>query len=137
MDNTPGIKRGSGPERRSKRRFTIDQHVRYRPLYGDRLGETAVGRAVDMSSSGLWIVTTTMLPIGIPVEVLMTWPVLLNDVCPMKLMIYGCVVRSNEQGAAINIERYEFRTMATTALPVAAARKSPQAGYATTPSAGV
>ena len=28
----------------------------------------------------------------------------------MKLMIYGCVVRSNERGAAVSIERYEFRT---------------------------
>jgi hypothetical protein len=28
----------------------------------------------------------------------------------MKLMIYGCVVRSNERGAAVAIERYEFRT---------------------------
>ena len=40
----------------------------------------------------------------------MNWPVLLNDSCPMKLMIYGCVVRSNERGAAVAIERYEFRT---------------------------
>ena len=40
----------------------------------------------------------------------MSWPVLLNDSCPMKLMIYGCVVRSNEKGAAVAIERYEFRT---------------------------
>jgi hypothetical protein len=44
----------------------------------------------------------------------MTWPVLLNDNCPMKLMIYGCVVRSNEKGAAVAIERYEFRTQGRT-----------------------
>lgn len=35
---------------------------------------------------------------------------LLNDSCPMKLVIYGCVVRSNDKGAAVAIERYEFRT---------------------------
>jgi hypothetical protein len=40
----------------------------------------------------------------------MNWPVLLNESCPMKLMIYGCVIRSNEKGAAVAIERYEFRT---------------------------
>jgi hypothetical protein len=28
----------------------------------------------------------------------------------MKLMIYGCVIRSGEKGAAVSIERYEFRT---------------------------
>jgi len=51
-----------------------------------------------------------MLTSGMPVELSMTWPVLLNDSCPMKLMIYGCVVRSNERWAAVAIERYEFRT---------------------------
>ena len=40
-------------------------------------------------------------PSGMPVELSMSWPVLLNDICPMKLMIYGCVVRSNEKGAAV------------------------------------
>jgi hypothetical protein len=32
----------------------------------------------------------------------------------MKLMIFGCVVRSTDSGAAINIERYEFRTQGST-----------------------
>ena len=49
-----------------------------------------------------------------PIELSMTWPVLLNDSCPMKLMIYGCVVRSNDKGAAVAIERYEFRTQGRT-----------------------
>jgi hypothetical protein len=35
----------------------------------------------------------------------------------MKLMIYGCVVRSNERGAAVAIERYEFRTTGRSMQP--------------------
>jgi hypothetical protein len=31
-------------------------------------------------------------------------------------MIYGCVVRSNEKGAAVTIERYEFRTQGSRAF---------------------
>jgi len=31
-------------------------------------------------------------------------------------MIYGCVVRSNEKGAAVAIERYEFRTQGSKAF---------------------
>jgi hypothetical protein len=34
----------------------------------------------------------------------------------MKLMIYGCVIRSNEKGAAVAIERYEFRTQGSRAF---------------------
>ena len=43
----------------------------------------------------------------------------------MKLMIYGCVVRSNERGAAVAIERYEFRTSGRS--------MQPQAGVITAP----
>jgi hypothetical protein len=97
-------------ERRLKRRFTIEQEVRYKMLYGQRIAETGVGKTMNISSSGVWFSTENMLTSGMPVELSMNWPVLLNDSCPMKLMIYGCVVRSNEKGAAVAIERYEFRT---------------------------
>jgi len=97
-------------EGRVKRRFQIEQDVRYKMLYGQRIAETGTGKTANISSGGLWFTTETMLATGMPVEVSMTWPVLLNDSCPMKLMIYGCVIRSNEKGAAVAIERYEFRT---------------------------
>jgi hypothetical protein len=97
-------------ERRVKRRFQIEQEVRYKMLYGQRIAETGTGRTMNISSGGVWFTTETMLTSGMPIEVSMTWPVLLNDSCPMKLMIYGCVVRSNDKGAAVAIERYEFRT---------------------------
>jgi len=97
-------------ERRVKRRFQIEQDVRYKMLYGQRIAETGSGKTVNISSGGVWFTTETMLTSGMPIELSMAWPVLLNDSCPMKLMIYGCVVRSNERGAAVAIERYEFRT---------------------------
>jgi hypothetical protein len=97
-------------ERRTKRRFQIEQEVRYKMLYGQRIAETGTGKSLNISSSGVWFTTENMLTIGMPVELSMNWPVLLNDSCPMKLMIYGCIVRSNEKGAAVAIERYEFRT---------------------------
>jgi len=100
----------SDRERRIKRRFQIDQEVKYKMLYGQRIAETGVGRTLNISSGGVWFSTESMLTSGMPVELSMNWPVLLNDSCPMKLMIYGCVVRSNERGAAVAIERYEFRT---------------------------
>jgi hypothetical protein len=79
-------------------------------LYGQRIAETGIGRTINISSSGVWFTTENLLTSGMPIELSMTWPVLLNDVCPMKLMIYGCVIRSNDRGAAVAIERYEFRT---------------------------
>ncbi len=100
-------------DRRTKRRFVIEQEVHYKMLYGQRLAETGNGKTMNISSGGVWFTTESMLTTGMPVEVSMTWPVLLNDSCPMKLMIYGCVVRSNGKTAAMAIERYEFRTQGT------------------------
>ena len=100
----------SAGDRRQKRRFRIEQDVRYKMLYGQRVAETGAGKTTNISSGGVCFTTDNMLSIGIPVELSMNWPVLLNQNCPLKLMIYGCVVRSNDEGSAIMIERYEFRT---------------------------
>ena len=107
-DGLPGS--GGDRERRSKRRFQIEQDVRFKMLYGQRIAETGVGKTLNVSSGGVYIATENTLTPGLPIELSMNWPVLLHDSCPMKLMIYGCVIRSNGNGAAISIERYEFRT---------------------------
>jgi c-di-GMP-binding flagellar brake protein YcgR len=103
-------------ERRMKRRFEIGEEVRYKMLYGQRIAETGSGKTLNISSGGVWFSAENMLTVGMPIELSMNWPVLLNDSCPMKLMIYGCVVRSNEMGAAVTIERYEFRTQGSRAF---------------------
>ena len=100
----------SAGDRRLKRRFRIEQDVRYKMLFGQRVAETGSGKTTNISSGGVCFTTDNMLSIGIPVELSMTWPVLLNQSCPLKLMIYGCVVRSSDKGSAMVIERYEFRT---------------------------
>jgi len=113
---------GADRDRRTKRRFQIEQEVRYKMLYGQRIAETGTGKTMNISSGGVWFTTENTLTAGMPVELSMNWPVLLNDSCPMKLMIYGCIIRSNERGAAVAIERYEFRTQGSrtfqqTAMP--------------------
>jgi len=100
-------------ERRNKKRFQIEQEVRYKMLYGQRIAETGTGRTMNISSGGVFFTTENVLTAGMPVELSMSWPVLLHDSCPMKLMIYGCVIRSSERGSAVAIERYEFRTQGT------------------------
>jgi hypothetical protein len=105
---------GGTGERRSKKRFRITRDARYKLLYGQHIAETGLAKTVDISSNGVWFTTDTSLPMGVPIELTISWPALLNDYCPMKLMIFGCVVRSTDSGAAINIERYEFRTQGST-----------------------
>src|SRR5260370_26905110 len=108
--NEPTVQKNGERERINKRCFQMEKEVRYKMLYGQRTDEDGTGRTLNISSGGVWFSTENLLTAGMPVELSMSWPVLLNDSCPMKLMIYGCVVRSNEKGAAVAIERYEFRT---------------------------
>jgi len=105
-------------DRRSKRRFLIDEELRSKLLYGDRITECGVGNSLNISSAGIWFTTENVLDTGTPVELSMNWPARLADVCPMKLMMYGCVVRSDPNGTAVSIERYEFRTRGSTPLPL-------------------
>ena len=92
-------------ERRLKRRFDIRQDVTYKVL--DRGAKTGTGRTLNISSSGVWFTTQSLLPTGTPLEISMDWPVTLD--ISMKLMIYGSVVRSDQKGAAVAIERHQFR----------------------------
>ena len=39
-----------------------------------------------------------------------TWPALLDDVCPMQLSLVGRVLRSDGCFAACTLDKYEFRT---------------------------
>jgi len=89
-------------EKRRKKRFSIDHEVRYRTLAGQRIVETGMGRTINISSSGACFTSEKRLPIGTSVELSINWPVLLEDDCPMKLMLQGCVIRSSSNDVAIS-----------------------------------
>lgn len=97
-------------ERRAKKRFLIERPLRYRFLYGASLGQVASGRAIEASSSGIWVETENELRVGDPLELLIDWPAQLNGLVPLQLVTAGCVVRVVGSRAAVSIERYEFRT---------------------------
>ena len=126
MSHTRFLEQNSDRDRRNKRRFQIEQEIRYKMLYGQRIAETGTGKTINISSGGVCFTTENILTAGMPIELSMNWPVLLNDSCPMKLMIYGCVIRTGDKGAAVAIERYEFRTQGSRNFQPAL---NPQAEY--------
>jgi|SRR5579862_4944454 len=103
-------------ERRSRRRFLIGQDISYRCLSGKRL--PGVGKVLDISSRGVYFTTDDTLHPGTPIELSVSWPALLNHTCLLKLMVFGSVVRSEANAAAVKIEHYEFRTRAIQVPPV-------------------
>lgn len=107
----------SACERRTKLRFPLKFDVLLRVRHPRRNIITASGHTLNISSSGMWIHTETPLREAMRIEISMSWPVLLDQTCPMKLVIYGSVIRTQDEHAAIAIERYEFRTQGRSRAP--------------------
>src|ERR1700722_8078696 len=103
---------GQQQERRSKRRFLIQQDVRYQRLQGTDVLDAGMGRTLDMSSGALRFTTARALRPGDKVKVAVSWPVLLDATCRLQMIIYGWVVRSDGNTAAVTIGHHEFRTRA-------------------------
>lgn len=98
-------------DQRAKWRFGLERELRYKLLDGDTIVAAGVGRSVDISSSGLGFLGQHQVKEGALVEVSMSWPVMLDEV-PMRLVVFGRVVRATTFFAACTIDRYEFRTQA-------------------------
>jgi len=50
-------------------------------------------------------------------ELSISWPALLDDVCPMRLIVFGRVLRGAEQTKVCSVEKWEFRTQSRHVTP--------------------
>ncbi len=96
-------------DRRSATRFPMDREVRYKISNRNTI-ELGSGRTINMASGGILFTTERTLAPGERLEVAIDWPAQLDNKRPLKLVVGGCVVRSEPEYAAMTIERYEFRT---------------------------
>src|SRR5258708_4120257 len=104
-------------ERRSCDRFPIERDVRYK-IFGTHKNviQIGLGKSLNMSSSGVLFTTESILREGQRVELAVSWPMLLNDVLPLKLVASGRLVRSQGTHAAMSIDKYEFKTRGANGL---------------------
>src|ERR1051325_1096630 len=82
-------------ERRRKARFPMNRELRFKVLEDEKVLETGTGTTLDMGSGGVAFLTERPLPVGAFIELSISWPVLLEDSCPMRLIAFGRVLRSN------------------------------------------
>jgi hypothetical protein len=98
-------------ERRSRQRFPLALELEYRLLGRDeRYGS---GQTCNISSTGVLFEVAewqSQQPFSGSIEVMLSWPCLLNGVRVLKLMMKGRVVRSEGRGVAIESIQHEFRT---------------------------
>jgi len=99
-------------ERRAKKRFVMVREIRYRVLDRDKIIAVGSGKTLNLSSNGVAFVTESSLPVGAYIELSIAWPALLENRCPLQLVGFGRVLRSEGGTVASTLEQYEFRTLA-------------------------
>ena len=97
-------------ERRGSNRFAVEHDVRYRVLAKGHINETGAGKTVNMSSTGILFTTDRALAPGRSLELSISWPALLDNNCPLKLVVKGRVVRIEDGKVALEMMSHEFRT---------------------------
>jgi hypothetical protein len=83
-------------------------------------GSRGQAATTDIGSGGVFLKTDQILPIGKQIQVMIDWPALLDQRCPLRLVITGKVLRSALSGTAVGILRYEFRIRPKSAAGFAA-----------------
>jgi hypothetical protein len=75
-------------------------------------GALRVGHGVteDLSRAGLRLRSADSLEIGATVITRIAWPVLLQEKCPLELIVEGQVTRVTNRGTIVAVRNYEFRT---------------------------
>ncbi|MEO7141867.1 MAG: PilZ domain-containing protein [Bryobacteraceae bacterium] len=102
-------------DRRTSDRFPIERDLNYKILNKRGAEEAGSGKTVNISSNGVLFTAGQILLPGRRVEIAISWPAQLNNKCALRLVARGRVVRFADGQAAIEIQKYEFRTHGLTA----------------------
>jgi hypothetical protein len=101
-------------ERRRGYRYPITATAELRLVRSEKQARAVIR---NISSRGVFFSTEIDLDKGEPVELLIDWPVRLNDRIPLALVLLGTVRRSDSIGTAVMISRYEWKIRARTMEP--------------------
>lgn len=107
-------------ERRKKNRFPMHRELRYKVLNDETVVESGMGHTIDLGSGGVAFRIDSILTPGLLVELSISWPVLLEDACPVRLVVLGRVLRSTLRVSVCTMMKYEFRTQGRTHRPAPA-----------------
>jgi hypothetical protein len=106
---------GISGDRRQDRRYGIHLDLRWKLIRRRRVLDTGVGRTLDLSSGGILFESGRQLPVGLNVELAISWPVLLRNEAPMQLIVSGRIVRAAQNRTAVAMAQHEFRTSGVSA----------------------
>jgi len=97
------------PERRAHRRYSITAELEYRITKRQKLIVQGRGQTIDISSTGVLFEAPLPLPLGLKIEVVITWPARPTNLHRLELHAEGYTVRTERNCTAVLIKRYAFR----------------------------
>src|SRR5690242_9296810 len=109
-------------------RLPIEREVRYKVLSEKKTSryrrgpdtppvkQVGSGKTLNISSRGVLFTTEFALPRDAVIELSVSWPVRLDDVVPLRLVLIGRLVRVHEKQAALVIQAYDFKTSGSASL---------------------
>lgn len=103
-------------ERRANVRFPFVTEIRYWFIGGKGDLEEHHGTTVNISSRGVLFRADASVPVGRRLQLVINWPVKLNNQCGLKFFARGKVIRSEDTLVAVALRQYEFRTQGTKEL---------------------
>jgi hypothetical protein len=96
-------------DRRIDRRYQYEMELRFTYSQGSAV-QFGSGHTVDLSRGAVRFVADNPPPDGVDVELRIAWPYLLQNVCPLELVVRGTTVTTGERGTILTMSNYEFRT---------------------------
>jgi hypothetical protein len=97
-------------DRRTRSRFGMKCELRYKLVDGRTVVAAGAGQTIDIGSGGVAFFAQDELPPGAFVQLSISWPALLDQTCPMQLIVFGRVLRGAGRTAVCSVNKYEFRT---------------------------
>ena len=95
--------------RRGARRWEFGSELRFSYRHGSTVFFGS-GRTKDMSEEGVRFENDHQLPVNSDIELRISWPVLLQNVCPLELVVRGPMIRSDRSGSVMHVKYFEFHT---------------------------
>ena len=116
MSPTPATVPNSGSvgafpfERRLHQRYPITLDVEYEVPGGNGVRLIGFGRAVNISSRGVLLEISDPLPNRCRIRLSINWPFFLGGSIPLKLVMYGNIVRVAGSTIVVRVTGHTFRT---------------------------
>jgi len=96
-------------DRRSERRYQYEMELRFTYTEGSAT-HFGSGHTADLSRGAVRFIADNPPPEGALVELRIAWPFLLQNVCPLELLVRGTIASNSERGTVLAMNSYEFQT---------------------------